>query len=341
MKVKRVALMLSIVVCAAGVVSAQTIWKDYPGNPVIEPGGPGEWDCGGRLVGAVVLMGDTYHMWFWGVACENPDVNHGIGHATSDDGITWAMDLFNPVLDHGQPGEWDERFGFPSMAVIHDGTQYVMWYLGSSFVGSAGSVGRATSPDGTAWTKDVANNPVLVVGPPGAWDDYWVGPGAVVLEGDVYKMWFNGANGSFGQIGYAESPDGITWTKYASNPVLRTGPPGPWDAWVFNPSVVLEGSTYHMWYSGNNRSGGDWMLGYAFSGDGIHWWRYQDNPVIHMPGQDNLGLPVIFDGSTWHGWFGDTWHAQRIFYVTSTCCAGVFGDGFETGDTSAWSGTVP
>ena len=77
--------------------------------------------------------------------------------------------------------------------------------------------------------------------------------------------------------------------------------------------------------------------------DGIHHWtRHPDNPVISMPGQDNLGMPVVFDGSTWHGWFGDTWVAQRIFYVTSTCCAGLmFGDGFESGDTSLWSTTVP
>ena len=87
----------------------------------------------------------------------------------------------------------------------------------------------------------------------------------MVLEGGVYKMWYDGHNGSFDQIGYADSPDGITWTKATENPILRTGPPGPWDAWVFNASVVFDGWVYHMWYAGYDRSGGDWMVGYAFS----------------------------------------------------------------------------
>ena len=145
MNAKQAAVLISIVLWGAGMAMGQTIWEQYPGNPVLEPGGPGEWDSLGRLVGAVVLNGDTYHMWFWGW----DNSNNGIGHATSSDGADWMMDPANPVLDHGQPGDWDEYFYVPGMAVIHDGTQYVMWYSAGTADLSTGRGGRATSPDGS------------------------------------------------------------------------------------------------------------------------------------------------------------------------------------------------
>jgi hypothetical protein len=326
--------------CAAGAVSAQTLWDPYPVNPVLGPGDPGEWDDGGRIIEDVVLVGGTYHLYFEGFRTQNPEVNHGRGHATSTDGVEWTMDPANPVLSHGDPGEWDACFWNPAVAVVHDGTQFHMWYGGGASCTDPSTVrgGYATSPDGSVWAK--YTDPVLPVGLPGSWDDYYVLPGAAILEGGVFKLWFNGHNGSFDQIGYAESLDGITWDKHLENPVLRSGAAGPWDAWVFSPSVVLEGSVYHMLYAGYDRSGGDWMIGYAFSSDGIHWWRSTDNPVISDPGIDIVGLPVAIDGLTWHGWYNEDRIGPGI-YVTSTCCAGVFGDGFETGDTSAWSTTVP
>ena len=40
------------------------------------------------------------------------------------------------------------------------------------------------------------------------------------------------------------------WEKYAENPVLAPGPTGAWDpGFVSIPSVLFDGSTYHMWYN--------------------------------------------------------------------------------------------
>ena len=106
--------------------------------------------------------------------------------------------------------------------------------------------------------------------------------------------------------------------------------------------MVRDGSVYHMWYAGYDRAGGDWMIGYAFSHDGIHdWTRPLSYPVISDPGTDIVGLPVVFDGSTWHGWWIHDRAGQLNLYATSSCCPSLFEDGFETGDTSWWSTTVP
>lgn len=44
--------------------------------------------------------------------------------------------------------------------------------------------------------------------------------GAQILTGTVYKMWY-GSGWASPQIQYAESNDGVSWTKYGSNPVLN------------------------------------------------------------------------------------------------------------------------
>ena len=41
MRAKRVAVMLSIMLWSAGMAVGQTIWDQYPVNPVLGPGDPG------------------------------------------------------------------------------------------------------------------------------------------------------------------------------------------------------------------------------------------------------------------------------------------------------------
>jgi predicted GH43/DUF377 family glycosyl hydrolase len=337
MKVKRVAVMLSIVACAAGVVSAQTVWEHYPGNPVLPPGDPGEWDEDGRIATSVVYDGSTWHMYYHGFSEAGM-----IGHATSaDGGVTWDIDVpNNPVLVPGDPGEWDEDvIGMPT--VFHDGVEFHLWYSGGQGIVVQG--GYATSPDGSTWTK-YAGNPVLPIGAPGAWDDRHARPGPVIADGATLKMWYSGVgpNGHV-QIGYAESTDGgITWNKHPE-PVLEETTDPVWDQWVCNPGVVMIGSKYYMLYAGNGATTHWWRIGFAVSADGIHWRRYDEsNPVISVVGEHTTTSPVVFDGSTFHTWYGHYPFDQSTAtssYATSTGL--VFADDFESGSTSLWSTTVP
>ena len=75
----------------------------------------------------------------------------------------------------------------------------------------------------TNWVK-YDGNPVLSPGAPGSWDNYGVFWPTVIFDGTQYQMWYSGrTDGSVGHIGYATSPDGLTWMKHP-NPVLETGP---------------------------------------------------------------------------------------------------------------------
>ena len=223
--------------------------------------------------------------------------------------ISWTKYGGNPVLEEDS-GEWDEG-GVGGACVIMDDSTYKMWYTGLH-VGPWPEIGYATSSNGRTWTKYGAN-PVLTKGAPGDWDDEGVGSCCVIKENDTsYKMWYTGTpDSSFGAIpaiGYATSSDGITWTKQGK---VFQGT----DAWeaagVLSPSVMKEGSTYKMWYSGRADDGGigSLQIGYATSPDGIAWTRDPGNPVLAKGGVgdwDERGIgvgTVIREDSTYMVWY--------------------------------------
>ena len=128
-----------------------------------------------------------------------------------------------------------------------------MWYDGYNLSITTWKIGYAESSDGVNWIRDTVNNPVLNFGSPGQWDDAVVGGPNVGGIGDsLYMSYVGNQRGSGGRSGLAVSKDGITkWTKYPSNPVLRPGGAGTWDAERACVGTVLRvGNTLHMWYDG-------------------------------------------------------------------------------------------
>jgi len=273
---------------------AQTQWvKDTLNNPVIDPGPSGAWDAGFVGAPSVLFDGNKYHMWYWGGI--NYDLR-GIGYATSPDGIAWTKyddstttslpyELSDPVLIPGLSGTWDDAsVATPSVLLID--TTYHMWFAGSQDPTHFGliSVGHATSKDGIDWEKDTLNNPVLTAGTEGNWDDVYLFAPCVIFDGMIYHMWFNGWNGTGDQvrIGHATSPHpDSSWTKDLNNPVLSYEF-GEWDyPRVDAASVIYDGNTFHMWYSGGSVFA--WRIGYATSPDGIgkSWTKSSENPVLN------------------------------------------------------------
>jgi uncharacterized repeat protein (TIGR01451 family) len=183
----------------------------------------------------------------------------------------------NPILSVGAGGSWDDDDAW-GPAVLKEEGSYKMWYTGDD--GSNPSrIGLATSTNGITWTKSLSN-PVL--SPSQTWETNGVSGASVISDSGLYKMWYTGFDSSWvARIGYATSPDGINWTKYGSNPVLSVGASGSWeDEDVSEPTVIKEGSTYHMWYTGYD--GATYRIGHATSGDGINWTRDPANPVLDI-----------------------------------------------------------
>lgn len=65
------------------------------------------------------------------------------------------------------------------------------------------------------------------------------------------------------------------------NPLFTGTGRDTWDARIRERGYILrEADGYHMWYTGYRGERSDTkLLGYATSGDGIHWVRHPENPV--------------------------------------------------------------
>jgi predicted GH43/DUF377 family glycosyl hydrolase len=166
----------------------------------------------------------------------------------------------NPVLSPGSPFD---SFLAGASSVILDGSTYKMWYTG--FNGSAMNICYATSPDGLDWTNKLGGILFNPVPGPGPWESGGIAAPCVIKNGfTAYQMWYTGINGSF-TIGYATSNDGVTWTRQGA---VLSGT--SWEtAGVALPSVINDGGTYKMWYTGLTNAP-EMSIGYA-EFNGLSW----------------------------------------------------------------------
>ena len=234
-------------------------WTKYEENPVLTLGPEGEWDDIRIDPGPVIFDESGYRMWYTGY----DGSIWRIGLATSQDGIDWTMFEGNPVSNEGPAGSWDDE-GVAVSTVLFEESIYKMWYVG--YDGAHFRVGYTTSPDGMDWTKYEENH-VLDVGSSGSWDAKSIEHAYVILNGDIYRMWYQGRDEvDYIRTGYATSPDGIDWTKYEENPVLDVGSSGSWDTRTAKVgSVILQDNVYRMWYMARTVDELIERIGYATS----------------------------------------------------------------------------
>ena len=290
-------------------------WTVHP-DPVLNIGPEGSWDQ--TLVGEprVFHTGDVFNMIFVGqdgTRASNggisPFYGYSLGMATSADGLTWEKAEYNPIL-----GLKGQEFGMLwHGGVLEQNGFFVYYILGSTRGGRVGQrIYLATSPDGQVWTPHP--DPVIDLGPASSYDGYTLAASTVLVDEGIFKMWYNGIDAAGRMtINYATSPDGITWTKYESNPVIDLGP----DTAAYYPSVLKVEDTYMMWYTSEG-------IRMATSADGIAWDIYPD-PVLEIGpegswyGEAVLEPSVYFDGRVFHMWFtGSSGPFQeKIGYATS------------------------
>jgi hypothetical protein len=206
-------------------------------------------------------------------------------YATSADGTSWAKYAGNPIVDGTVA--WEKSEVSPS-SVVYDpiGATFRMHYHGGNNSGPR-AIGTATSADGISWTK-YGSNPVLQRNTGDPWEAVFVADAKVIppspwLNGGpdlTWRMYYCGVDsGGARRFGLATSTDGITWTKYAGNPVFNLGAGGQWDdntIMAFCP--FYENGIFHAWYVADDgvfNSG----IGYAWSNDGVTWTRGASNPV--------------------------------------------------------------
>jgi len=134
------------------------IWTGYDADsngkadPVLTGTGThGDWDE--NYVSRATIIKNTdddYEMWYSGGVGA---MDHGIGYATSPDGIHWTRDAGNPIFHKDDGVDWrDNRTYCP--AVLKDGSSYKMWFTGKDIAEGKYSIGYATPPPEIVWVDD-------------------------------------------------------------------------------------------------------------------------------------------------------------------------------------------
>lgn len=241
--------------------------------------------------------------------------------ARRSDGMVAAYGNVRPVqyypqmvVDIQSEGTYDNsHVSFPG--VIKDGDTYKMWYTGW---GSNYRIIYCTSTDGINWSN---YQMVVDIGEEGTYDTGHVQKASVIKDGDTYKMWYSGQDsGSTFRILYCTSTNGIEWTNYQM--VVDIGDEGTYDtSHAQTPTVIKDGSTYKMWYSGSNLS--NYRIIYCTSNDGITWSNHQ--MVLDKASEGTYDIKhsfqpsVVKDGSIYKMWYsGNNYTNYRIIYCKSS-----------------------
>lgn len=107
--------------------------------------------------------------------------------------------------------------------------------------------------------------PVFTGAGEGQWDVKIRERGAILRDGDTWKLWYTGYDGTrpgLKMLGYATSSDGLHWTRHPGNPLYR-------EHWIEDVCVVKHQNTFYMFAEG--------FLDRAqllTSPDGLNWTRH-------------------------------------------------------------------
>lgn len=158
--------------------------------------------------------------------------------------------------------------------------------------------------------EPLPGNPVFTGAGPGHWDARIRERGWILREDGQYKLWYTGYDGTREgqrQLGYATSPDGLTWTRHPRNPLAR-------EHWVEDVMVVKDGARYLMVAEGRND-----QAHLLTSPDGLEWTRLGRVDVRQKNGdpisEGPYGTPTL-------------WREKDLWYLF-----------YERGDRGVWLAT--
>ena len=228
-------------------------------------------------------------------------------------GINWINHQM--VIDIGDEGTYDTARSH-GPAVIKDGSIYKMWYSG--YDGSDWFIIYCDSTDGKTWSN---HQKVLEKGAEGTYDTSRGSHATIIKEGATYNMWYTGDDGSNTRIIFANSTDGENWANHQL--VIDIGDEGTYDtSKSYAPSVIKDGATYEMWYTGQSPGSGSRII-FANSTDGINWNNHQMVVDIGEEGTYDTDFvqysTIVKDNGEYNMWYsGYDGSAIRIVYCNSS-----------------------
>jgi hypothetical protein len=227
-------------------------------QPTLQPGRPGLFDDSGVSVGCLVEAEgrDLLYYLGWNLRTTVPWTNT-IGLAVRVHGDeTFVKHGAVPVMDRSE----EDPFSLSYPCVLSTDQGYTMWYgtndeWGQTPESMVHSIARATSSDGINWARD-ADRALRPERP----HESAISRPSVRRTGTGYEMFYSHRGSSSAakyRIGWATSPDGLTWERRDGEIGLDVASSG-WDSeMICYPFVFDHGADTYMIYNGNGfgRSG--------------------------------------------------------------------------------------
>jgi hypothetical protein len=233
---------------------------DVTPDPILDLGRLGTFDDSGVNPSSVITTKSRRFLYYVGWQ-RSQRVPYALfsGLAASEDGLTFARVSEAPILDRSNT----EPFLRSAPCVLHEDGIFKMWYVSALEWTIINGTQYPTyviryveSTDGRVWG---GNGRVCINLEDG---EFGLGRPWVIRDGPIYKMWFSIRSRTAAyRLGFAESADGISWTRRDSLAGITRSDKG-WDSeMICYACVVKAGQQTYMFYNGNRH--GSTGFGYA------------------------------------------------------------------------------
>ena len=219
--------------------------------PVLGPGALGAFDDAGVTTSCLVNHRGLKYLYYsgWSLGVTVPFYLASGLAVSRDGGRTFERWSAAPLLDRN---DVDPLLNASPWVMVDDG-QWRMWYVSATAWTLDGDRPRhhyhiryAESSDGLVWKRDGH----VAIDYAGA-DEYALARPCVVKDGSLYRMWFSRRGQSY-RLGYAESADGLGWTRRDDAAGLEPAAMG-WDSeMIAYPFVFEHDGTWRLLYNGNS-----------------------------------------------------------------------------------------
>jgi predicted GH43/DUF377 family glycosyl hydrolase len=231
-------------------------------EPLLDVGEPGAFDENGVVPTSLVRVGDDLFLYYVGFQLGQKVRYYQFqGLAVSrDGGESFRRHSRVPILDRSDAETLNRTSGF----VRRDGGVFKLWYVGGSEWTTVHGkplpvycIKYLESDDGIHWPNQ--GRPCIDFKDA---DEHALGRPYVIRDGDRWRMFYSIRTRSKGyRLGYAESCDGVAWTRQDDQVGIDVSADG-WDSQMVGyPAVVRHRDKVYLFYNGN--SCGQTGFGYA------------------------------------------------------------------------------